>query len=281
MKTTLLSFLILIVLVVGCKKEPEPLRIACSPDLLPVVAELGREFRNHFGVPVTATAVVPGDLDFPEPFPYDLIFIDDLEIVARFLDNGTIIRTTDVANTLPILVHRRHDNLPVLKLADLAAAIDHAASERPLRLTIASSGATLPQIAETRFKQVGILLDGDEAIIRLLPYLIKEIRSDGTQRLTTADVTLQQLRDDETDFVVFWDFVAAATIMKQDDANDFVTIAWPPESSDTITIPLGMVRNCVNVARCTVFMDFVKSRRGTELLNSCFLHPDDDLVGSQ
>ena len=267
----------LVVLMAGCGKEPEPLRIACSADMLPVATALGREFRNHFGVPVSATIVESHELDVNEPFPFDFILTDDLDTFAQLQKNGTIIRTMDIAYTMPTLVLRRKDHLPVLKLADLATA-DLAALDRPLRMTIASSGATLPRIAVTRFAQAEIPLDGDAAKIQLLPFLVKEMRSDGTQRRTTQDMTLQQLRDGETDMVVFWDFVAAATMMKQDDANDFVTVAWPPESSDTITIPLGMVGECTSVARCEVFMDFVKSRRGTELLHSCFLHPGDDLV---
>ena len=282
MKTTLLIFLmpvvLLVVLPAGCGKKPEPLRIACSADMLPVVTALGREFRNHFGVPVSATIVESNALDVDEPFPFDFIITDDLEIIARLRENGTIIKTTDVAYTTPVLVLRRGDHLPVLKLADLAT-IDLAAIDRPLRITIASPGATLPQIVVTRFGQADIPVEGDEAKIRLLPFLVKEMRSDGTQRRTTADMTLQQLRDGEMDIVVFWDFVAAATMMQQDDANDFVTVAWPPESSDTITIPLGMVRDCTNVTHCEVFMDFVKSRRGTELLHACFLHSSDNLVG--
>ena len=275
MKTTLLSFLILIVLVPGCGKKPEPLRIACCADWLPVVTVLGREFRQNFGVTVLATIVGPDELDTGEPFKFDFILTDDLTMVARLQENGTIIRSMDVAYVMPMPVMRRSDNLPVLKLADLAAM------NRPLRMTIASPGATLPQIVRTRFEQTNISVEGDGAKIQLLPFLVKEIRSDGTQRLTTPDVTLQQLRDRETDIVVFWDFVVVATIIKQDDANDFVTVAWPTESLDTVTIPLGLTRDCTDVACCGVFMDFVKSRRGTELLQSCFLHPSDDLVGGQ
>ena len=270
----------LVVLMIGCGKNPEPLRVACSADMLPVVTVLGREFRQNFGTPVSATIVESNELDIHEPFPFDFIITDDLEIVARLQEYGSIVRTVNVACTMPVLVLRRSDHLPVLKLADLAT-VDLAAINRPLRMTIASSGATLPQIAKARFEQVNIPIEGDEAKIQLLPFLVKEMRSDGTQRLTTSDVTLQQLRDGETDIVVFWDFVAAATLMKQDDANDFVTVAWPAETSDTITIPLGIVRDCTSITQCEAFMNFVKSRRGTELLHSCFLHPGDDLIGTR
>jgi len=263
----------LVALMVGCGKNPEPLRIACSADMLPVVTMLGHEFRQNFGVPVSATVVESNELDIHEPLQYDLIVTDDLELIARLREKGTIVRTMDVAYAMPVLVLRRSDHLPVLKLGDLANL------DRPLRMTIASPGATLPQIVRTRFTQVNIPLEGDEAKIRLLPFLVKEMRSDGTQRRTTQDMTLQQLHDGETDMVVFWDFVAAATMMKQDDANDFVMINWPSESSDTIMIPLGIVRDCTSVAHCEVFMDFVKSRRGTELLHACFLHSSDNLVG--
>ena len=265
----------LVILMVGCGKKPEPLRIACSADMVPVVTMLGREFRQNFGIPVSATVVESNELDITQPFPFDLIITDDLEVIARLREKGTIVRTMDVAYAMPVLVLRRSDHLPVLKLTDLATL------DRSLRMTIASPGATLPQIARARFEKTNILIEGDEAKIQLQPFLVKEMRSDGTQRWTTADATLQQMRDGETDIVIFWDFVAAAAIMKQNDANDFVTVAWPPESSDTITIPLGMVRDCTHVASCEVFMDFVKSRRGTELLNSCFLHPSDDLIGTR
>ena len=275
MKTTLLTLLISVVLVASCGKKPEPLRIACSADMEPVVTTLGREFRQNFGVPLSATIIESNEFDITKPFPFDFIITDDLEIIVRLQENGTTIRTMNVAYAMPVLVLRRNDHLPVLKLADLATL------DRPLRVTIASPGTTLPQIARTRFEQTNISIEGDEAKIRLVPYLVKEMRSDGTQRLTTADVTLQQLRDGETDIVVFWDFVATAAIMKQGDANDFVTVTWPSELSDTITIPLGMVRDCTSVTHCGAFMDFVKSRRGTELLNSCFLHPSDDLVGTR
>jgi len=275
LKTTLLSILLLVVLVAGCGKKPEPLRIACSVDILPVVTTLGHEFRQNFGIPASATVVESNEFDIHEPFPFDFIITDDLEIIARLQENGTIIKTMDVAYAMPTLVLRRSDHLPVLKLSDLTTL------DRPLRMTIASPGATLPQIARARFEQANIPIEGDEAKIQLVPFLVKEIRSDGTQRRTTADATLQQLRDGETDIVVFWDFVATAAMMKQDDPNDFVTVAWPAESSDTITVPLGMVRDCTSVVQCGAFMDFVKSRRGTELLNSCFLHPSDNLVGTR
>ena len=281
MKTTFLTILLPIVLVVGCGKKPEPLRIACSDDLLPVVKALGREFRQNFGIPVITTVDVPDEFASGRSSGnFDFIITDDLDTVARLQENGTILRTMDVACVMPVLVLRRDDHLPVLKLTDLAT-VDLATLDRPLRMTVASPGATLLQMVRSRFEQADIPFEGDDAKIQWVPFLVKEMRSDGTQRLTTADVTLQQLRDGETDIVVFWDFVAAATMMKQDDANDFVTVAWPAESSDTITIPLGMVRDCTDATRCGVFMDFVKSRRGTELLNSCFLHPSDDLVGTQ
>jgi ABC-type molybdate transport system substrate-binding protein len=275
LKTTLLSFLLLIMLIIGCRKNSEPLRIACSADMLPVVTELGREFRKNFGVPVMTTVVGPSDFDFDTIPGFDFIITDDLATIARLRENGKVIRTIDIAYTLPILVLRRGDNLPVLKLADLAII------DRSVRMTIASSGATLPQIVRTRFEKSNISFEGGEAKIQLLPFLVKEILSDGTQRLTTPDVMLQQLRDGETDIVVFWDFVAMSTEMKQDDSNHFVTVAWPPEPSDTITLQLALVKDCTDLPTCEVFMNFVKSRRGYELLQSCFLHPCDDLVGTR
>jgi hypothetical protein len=275
LKTTLLLFLLLIVPVAGCRNHPEPLRIACSADMLPVVTVLGREFRQNFGVSVTATVVEPGDFDIGTMPGFDFIITDDLATVARLRENGTVSRTVDIAYVQPVLVLRRSDTLPILNLADLAVM------GRPVRMTIASSGATLPQIVRTRFGQINIPFEGEEAKIQLLPFLVKEILSDGTQRQTTPDAMFQQLRDGETDIVVFWDFVAMATEMKQDDSNNFVMIAWSPEPSDTVTLQLALAEDCTDLPTCEVFMNFVKSRRGSELLQSCFLHPCDDLVGTR
>ena len=266
----------------GCRPRPVQLRIACSADMLPVVSALGYEFRDNFGVLVAATIVDSDDFAVEDVPNFDFILTDDLDLVAQLLDNGMISRTTDFACALPTLALRRSDNLPVLKLADLTTI------DRPLRMTIASPGATLPQIVAMRFEQAGIPLQGDgtnrysdQTMIQVLPFLVKEIRSDRTHRFTTPEMTLQQLADGKTDMVVFWDFAAADAIAKYDDADAFVTVTWPSESSDTITIPLGLVKDCTHLACCEAFMDFVKSRRGTELIQSCFLHSSDDLVGTR
>ena len=206
---------------------------------------------------------------------FDFIIMDDLDLAAQMLDDGTISTLTDFSYAMPVMVLRRDDNLPILKLADLAAI------NRPLRLTIAASGGTLPQIVKARFEQAGIPLQGEGAKIQLQPFLIREVRSDGTQQQTTPETTLQQLRNRETDIVIFWDFVAAEVIAKQNDSDAFVTATWPQEPSDTITIPLGLVKDCTNFSVCKVFLNFVKSRRGSELLQSHFLHPCDDLVGTR
>ena len=273
MKTTLLPLLLPVLLLsIGCQK-PEPLRISCSNDMLPVMTVLGREFQKHFGVPIITTTDDPNEFAAGKSISYDFVVSDDLELIESLAENGTISKMTDIGYAMPVMVLRRDDHLPVLKLADLAAL------DRPLRMTIASSGGTLPRIVTTRFEQAGIPLQGDEAKIQLLPFLLREIRSDGTQQQTTPDIMLQQLRGRETDIVVFWDFVAAEALAKQDDANAFVTVAWPQEASDMITIPLGLAKDCSNFTVCEVFIDFVKSRRGSELLQSCFLHPSDDLVG--
>jgi len=263
----------LMLLPVGCQKKPEPLRIVCSVDMLPVVKALGREFQTHFGVPVTATPYVSDELVMGKSTCYDFVITDDVDLVALLAKNGTISAITEIGYAIPVMVLRRNDHLPVLKLADLVTL------DRPVRMTIATSGGTLPRIVMARFGQAGISLQGEEAKIQLLPFLISEIRSDGTQQATTAQTMLQQLRDRETDIVVFWDFVAAGAIAKQDDSDAFVTVTWPQDASDTITIPIGLVKDCTGFCACQVFVDFVKSRRGSELLQSCFLYPGDDLVG--
>ena len=274
----LLSALILLLAVlvpISCGKKQEPLRIACSDDMLPVVKILGREFRANFGVPVLATRYEPGESAVAESTNFDFIVTDDLGLVDRLLEDGTISKKTDISCVMPVIVLRREDRLPVLKLADLAVI------DRPLRMTIASSGGPLPTIVKSRFQQANIPLRGDEAKIQLLPFLIKEIRSDGTQQPTTPETMLQQLLVRETDMVVFWDFVAARAMANHTDSDAFVTISWPHESADTVTIPLCLDKDCTRFADCTVFIDFVKSQRGSELLQSCFLSPSDDLVGTR
>ncbi|MCL2623258.1 MAG: substrate-binding domain-containing protein [Planctomycetaceae bacterium] len=270
MKTTLLTLLSAIVLAVGCGKEPEPLHIACSADLMPVVSELGREFKSNFGISVSATIVHSDDFTVEKPPAFDFILTDDLDLVAQLRERGTITMATNFACTMPVAVLRRSDRLPVLKLADLPAV------DSPLRMTIASSGETLPRIVKARFGQIGLPFHGDGANIRLMPFLIREIRSDGTQQRTTAKEMLQQLTDQETDLAVFWDFVAADALANRADA--FVTMTWPQESADTITIPLCLAKDCTKFSDCKVFIDFVKSRRGSELLQSCFLIPYDDII---
>ena len=276
MKTTLLLILlpIIILLSIGCQK-PEPLRIACSSDMLPVVTVLGREFQKHFGVPMSVMCYEQDAFAAEDSTHFDFVITDDLDLIDLLLEQGTISTITDIGYAMPAMVLRRSDNLPVLKLADLAAV------DRPLRMTIASTNGTLPQIVKARFEQTGIPLQGGEAKIRLMRFLIREIRSDGTEQQTTPETMLQQLIDQETDIVVFWDFVAAGAMAKHADSGSFVTVAWPQEPSDTITIPLGLIKDCAGFSDCKVFVDFVKSRRGSELLQSCFLHPGDDLAGTR
>ena len=272
MRISQLFFVLLVVMLpFGCQK-PEPLRIACSDDMLPVMKVLGREFRNNFGVPVLATPYEPGTLTFGESTPFDFLVTDDLDLLDLLTENGTISVATDFGCAMPVMVLRREDQLPILKLTDLVTV------DRPLRMTIASTTGTLPHIVKTRFEQLGIPLHGDEANIQLLPFLIREISSDGTRNQTTPETMLQQLIDKETDIVVFWDFTAAGALAKHVDADAFVTVTWPQESSDTITIPLCLVKDCTGFSDCNVFIDFVKSQRGSELVQSCFLHPYDDFV---
>ncbi len=258
---------------IGCRKNPpEPLHIACSDDMLPVAAALGEEFRQNFGVPVLATRCEPAEFTFGELTNYDLIITDDLALAERLVERGTISTTTGFAYATPAMVLRRGDHLPLLKLADLAAM------KRPLRMTVASGNGTLSQIVKARLSQLNVPIQGEAAKIQLLPYLVEEIRSDGAKQRTTPDIMLQQLRDKETDIVVFWDFIAAGTIAKPENSDDFVTVAWPPEADDTITIPLCMVKDCSEFSGCRVFIDFVKSNRGCELLKSRSLVPSDDLI---
>ena len=275
MKPTLLSILLLtVMLLIGCRHKLEPLHIACSDAMLPVVTTLGREFHKNFGVPVLTVRCEADAFAFEKLTNYDFVITDDLCLVDLLVEKGTISAVTDFSYAQPVMVFRRSDNLPVLKFADLAT-VDH-----PLRLTIASTCETLRQIITTRFTLTNIPLQGDEANIQLLPFLVREIRSDGTEQQTTPETMLQQLHDRKTDIVVFWDFVASRAIANHADSDAFVTIAWPQEATDTMTIPLCLVKDCNEYSNCQVFVNFIKSRRGNELLQSCFLQPCDELAGT-
>ena len=272
MKKTLIVLLILLcVSLVSCRKTPQPLRVACNNDFVPVVTLLGREYQKSFGVPVLPVPCDANSFSTSDSVGCDFLLTVDLTLIERLLKDGTINTTTGFAYATPVMVFRKEDNLPFLALTDLATL------DRSLRMTIASDNDTLPQIVKTSFERNNIPLQGDNAKIELQPFLLEEILSDGTRIRTSADIMLQQLRDKETDIVVLWDFAVAEAVNRQTD-DTFVIVEWPKNGQDTITIPICLLQDCTGFSECKVFLNFIKSNRGRELLSSCFLTSCDERV---
>lgn len=273
-KTICLLLILCCVSLFGCRKSPPPpLRVACHDDLMPVMTLLGREYRDKFGLAVEPLHYHADDFTSAEPINYDFLVTDDLALVKRLQDDGIINVTVGFAHATPVMVFRDEDKLAISSLEDLAKL------DRSLRMTIASDGATLSQIVKAGFERNKIPLQGEEgAKIRQLPFSPEKIESDGTRGRTTPDDMLQRLRKKETDVVVFWDFVATETLDRREDAESFVVVKWPQNERDTITISLCLLSDCTEFSGCKVFVDFIKSNRGNELLSSCFLSPSDELV---
>ena len=272
MKKTLVVLLTLLcVPLVSCRKTPQPLRVACNNDLVPVVTLLGREYQKSFGVPVLPVLCDTDSFSTTDSVGCDFLLTVDLTLIERLLNDGTINTTTGFAYATPALVFRNEDNLPILTLPDFATL------DRPLRMTIVSDNDTLSQIVKASFERNNIPLQGENAKIELQPFLLEEILSDGTRTRTSADTMLQQLRDKETDIVVLWDFAIAEAVSRQTD-DAFVIVEWPKNGQDTITIPICLLQDCSKFSECKAFVNFVKSHRGHELLSSCFLTSCDERV---
>lgn len=277
MKKTICLFLVLsCVLLTSCRKSrPAPLRIACDDEMLPVATALGSEFQKAFGVEVKPTGFSAEQLATTELTQYDFMMTDDHNLVKHLIDFGTISSTTAFAETSPALVMRKSDGLSVLKVDDLFAP-----RERSLRLTIATKNATLHAIVASKLPIADPAPnDTNEPRIVLVPFIVGEISSDGSRQRTTPASMLQQLRDKETDVIVCWDFTAAEAVSKQPNTDDFVVVNWAKETDNTIAIPLCLIKDCRGYAGCKTFVDFVKSSRGREILQSNFLTPANDLVG--
>jgi ABC-type molybdate transport system, periplasmic component len=242
--------------------------------MLPVATALGREFRDAFGVPVIPDACSPEQLTIDELTQYDFMMTDDRKLIEKLTELGVISATTAFANTTPALIMRKSDNLAILKVDDLAVP-----REQPLRLTLATRNTTLYDVVMPKLKQLGLSSEKDTPLL-LIPYFAEEISSDGTRQHTTPASMLQQLRDKETDIIVSWDFVAAEALSKQKDADDFVVVNWPKETGNTIMIPLCLTKDCREYTNCRVFVNFVKSNHGREILRSRFITPADELIGT-
>lgn len=268
-QTVCLILLSICVLAPGCRRKPAtPLRIACHADLMPVVTLLGEEYRKDFGLPMLLTPYDEDGFPAEDSVNFDFLITDDLSLVERLRNDGTVSSTACFGYATPAMVFRRDDNLMISDFEDLAAV------EQTLRMTVASDHGTLLQIVKAAFERNDIPLQGEDAKFQLQPFLTEEILSDGTRIRTTADTLLQQLRDNETDIVVVWDF-AALEAVKGQPAGEFAVFEWPKDGRDTITIPVCLLQNCGEFSDCKVFIDFVNSKRGNELLRSCSLTPCD------
>ena len=274
-KTVCVVLMLLCTVFSGCRKTPpEPLRIACDDEMIPVLTALGREFRDNFGVNVTPVPFSEDQLLLQELTQFDFVITDNLSLVDRLLETGKISTTTAFAETAPVLIVRKSDKFPVLKIDDMKNL-----QGRPLRLTLATNNTTLHRIVMSKLEQFDLSPQSEGSQTVLVPFVVGEISSDGTQRRTTPTSMLQQLRDGETDVIACWDFVAGEALFNQPDADDFVVIDWPKDTDSTIAIPLCLIKDCKEYTRCGTFVDFVKSNRGQEILFSRFLAPADDLIG--
>ena len=260
----------------GCgKKTPVPLRIACHDDIMPVVTLLGREYEKRFGLVVQPVHYDTDNFTVSPPVHFDLLITDDLKLVKRLESDGTINTMTGFGCATPAMVFRQEDHLAISGLDDLATL------DRPVRMTVASEHATLSQIVKAELARNNVSWQGEDAKITMMPFLLEEIHSDGTRHRTTPETMLQQLRGKETDIVVFWDFVAAEAVEQAENGDSFVVVKWPPNAKDTITIPLCLLQDCTEFAGCKVFLDFVQSSRGRELLTSRSLSPSNNLIKDQ